>query len=166
MGRYHWLINRSYVTLGRSYKLNPLLIVAEMCLTFELLKDSIWFIQKVEVRKYQTTCNSFVLKIFKGASQKTEIGTVSCTKGGIQSRHQDHQGPWDPTHARDKIFIENFHYLLVQQALKSPSLVLTGSSGDLIWPSMTPVTKWNLTKVNHDPFAFQACNLVHESRKQ
>lgn len=87
------MMNRSYVTLGRSYKLNPLLIVAEMCLTFELLKDSIWFIQKVEVRKYQTTCNSFVLKIFKGASQKTEIGTVSCTKGGIQSRHQDHQGP-------------------------------------------------------------------------
>lgn len=41
---------------GEFYKLNPLLIVAKACLTFELFNDAIWFIQRAQVRKKLASC--------------------------------------------------------------------------------------------------------------
>ena len=44
-------LNRSYATLEEFCKLNLLLIVAELWFIFELSKDAVWFIQRVQVRK-------------------------------------------------------------------------------------------------------------------
>lgn len=80
---------------GEFYKLNPLLIAAKACLTFELFNDAIWFIQRAQVRKNRI---GFMLKHLKDViTEKTEVSSLSCSKGGIRLRHhQAHQDLWDP----------------------------------------------------------------------